>query len=131
MLGENDMAVWDARIEGITRRGWMQSFATAAQAFRAIDSQTQGVIVPFRKKGVDLIAELCAAHHLESEFRLLRRAQMFSVNVFQHEIESLRRNEAIYEAQAGTGVLCLREGFYSDEFGLALDGSERMESLIA
>jgi hypothetical protein len=31
----------------------------------------------------------------------------------------------------GTGVLCLREGFYSDEFGLALDGSERMESLIA
>jgi CRISPR-associated endonuclease/helicase Cas3 len=80
---------------------------------------------------MDLIAELSAAHDLALEFRLLRRAQMYSVNVFQHEMESLKRNDAVYEAQSGTGVLCLREGFYSDEFGLALDGSERMESLIA
>jgi hypothetical protein len=46
-------------------------------------------------------------------------------------MESLRRKEAVCEVQSGTGVLCLREGFYSDEFGLALDGSERMESMIA
>jgi CRISPR-associated endonuclease/helicase Cas3 len=109
----------------------MQSFAKAADAFRAIDVQTQGVIVPFRKEGKDLIAELSAAHDLALEFRLLRRAQQFTVNVFPHEMESLRRKEAVCEVQSGTGVLCLREGFYSDEFGLALDGSERMESMIA
>jgi CRISPR-associated endonuclease/helicase Cas3 len=80
---------------------------------------------------MELIAELSAAHDLASEFRLLRRAQQFTVNVFPHEMESLRRKEAVCEVQSGTGVLCLREGFYSDEFGLALDGSERMESLIA
>jgi CRISPR-associated endonuclease/helicase Cas3 len=131
MLGENSMAVYDAKIKGVTRNGLMQSFHTAAQAFQAIDCQTQGVVVPFRKEGKDLIAELSAAHDLALEFRLLRRAQMFSVNVFQHEMECLKRNDAVYEAQRGTGVLCLREGFYSDEFGLALDGSERMESLIA
>jgi CRISPR-associated endonuclease/helicase Cas3 len=131
MLGENGMAVEDAKIAGVTRRGWMQSFAKAADAFRAIDVKTQGVIVPFRKEGKDLIVELSAAHDLASEFRLLRRAQMFSVNVFQHEMESLKRNGAVCEAQRGTGILCLREGFYSDEFGLALDGSERMESMIA
>jgi CRISPR-associated endonuclease/helicase Cas3 len=131
MLGENSMAVYDAKIKGVTRSGMMQSFHTAAQAFQAIDCQTQGVVVPFRKEGKDLIAELSAAHDLALEFRLLRRAQMFSVNVFQHEMESLKRNDAVYEAQPGTGVLCLREGFYSDEFGLALDGTERMESLIA
>ncbi len=131
MLGENSMAVEDARIAGVTRSGLMQSFHTAAQVFQAIDCQTQGVVVPFRKEGMDLIAELSAAHDLALEFRLLRRAQMYSVNVFQHEMESLKRNDAVYEAQSGTGVLCLREGFYSDEFGLALDGSERMESLIA
>jgi CRISPR-associated endonuclease/helicase Cas3 len=125
------MAVYDAKIKGVTRSGMMQSFHTAAQAFQAIDCQTQGVVVPFRKEGKDLIAELSAAHDLALEFRLLRRAQMFSVNVFQHEMESLKRNDAVYEAQPGTGVLCLREGFYSDEFGLALDGTERMESLIA
>lgn len=131
MLGENAMAVEDARIAGVTRGGLMQSFASAAKAFRVIDSQTQGVIVPFRKDGTDLIAELSAAQYLGSEFHLLRKAQHFTVNVFPHEMESLKRKGAVYEAQPGTGVLCLHKSFYSDEFGLTLDGSERMESLIA
>jgi len=131
MLGENGMAVNDARIAGVIRGGLVQSFASAAKAFRVLDCQTQGIVVPFRKAGMELIAELSAAHDLASEFRLLRRAQQFTVNVFPHEMESLRRKEAVCEVQSGTGVLCLREGFYSDEFGLALDGSERMESLIA
>ncbi len=131
MLGENGMAVDDARVAGVTRAGLMQSFHSAAQAFRAIDSQTQGVIVPFRKEGMNLIAELSATQNFASEFRLLRKAQQFTVNVFPYEMESLRRKEAVCEVQPGTGVLCLREGFYSDEFGLAFDGGERMESLIA
>jgi len=131
MLGENSMAVDDAKRAGVKRVGLMQSFYTAAQAFRVIDCQTQGVVVPFWKEGIDLIAELSAAHDLASEFRLLRKAQQFTVNVFPHEMESLKRKDAVYEASKGTGVLCLREGFYSKEFGLALDGSERMESLIA
>jgi CRISPR-associated endonuclease/helicase Cas3 len=131
MLGENGMAVYDARRAGVKRDGLMQSFASAAQAFRAINSQTQGVIVPFGKEGADLIAELCASHDLASDFRLLRRAQQFTVNVFPNEMMALEQKGAMYEALSGTGVLCLREGFYSEEFGLALDGSERMESIIA
>jgi len=131
MLGENEMAVDDAKRAGVKRVGLMQSFYSAAQAFRAIDCQTQGVVVPFGKEGIDLIAELSAAHDLASEFRLLRRAQQFTVNVFPHEMESLKRKNAVYEASKGTSILCLREGFYSKKFGLALDGSERMESLIA
>jgi CRISPR-associated endonuclease/helicase Cas3 len=131
MLGENSMAVEDARILGAKRSGLLQSFHTAAQAFRVIDCQTQGVVVPFGNEGINLIAELSATQNLASEFRLLRKAQQFTVNVFPHEKESLMRKEAVYEAQPGTGVLCLREGFYSNEFGLALEGRERMESLIA
>ena len=131
MLGENGMAVDDARIAGVTRGGLIQSFASAAQAFRAIDCQTQGVVVPFRKEGRDLIAELSAAEELASEFHLLRKAQQFTVNIFQHEKEHLCQKGAVYEVQPGTGILCLRDEFYSDEFGLSLDGRERMESLIA
>jgi CRISPR-associated endonuclease/helicase Cas3 len=131
MLGENGMAVDYAKSDGVTRSGWMQSFASAAQAFRAIDSQTLGVVVPYRKGGIDLIADLSAAHDLASEFRLLRRAQLYSVNVFQREIECLKRNDALYEAQADTSVFCLREQFYSNEFGLSLEGNETMESAIA
>jgi hypothetical protein len=39
--------------------------------------------------------------------------------------------EPFYEVQAGTGTYVLREEFYSDEFGLRLDGGEKMEGMIA
>jgi CRISPR-associated endonuclease/helicase Cas3 len=109
----------------------MQSFASAAKQFRVIDSQTQGVMFPFGNEGKDLVAALSAAHDLAVEFQLLRKAQRFAVNVFPWEMESLTRSGAIYEVRAGTGIFGLREEFYSDEFGLRLDGSERMESMIA
>lgn len=131
MLGENGMAVHDARIGGVTRSGLMQSFASAAKEFHALDSQTQGIIVPFQAEGATVIADLCAARELALEFRLLRKAQQFAVNVFPHELKALASKGAIYEAQAGAGVLCLHEEFYSTEFGLTLDGRERMESMIA
>ncbi len=131
MLGENGMAVADSRLAGVKRHGFMQSFASAAREFHVIDSQTQGIVVPFGTDGKDLIAALSAAHDLAVEFQLLRKAQRFAVNVFQSEMDSLTRNGAIYEAQMGTGVFCLRAEFYSSEFGLTLDGSGRMESMIA
>jgi CRISPR-associated endonuclease/helicase Cas3 len=131
MLGENGMAVADSRLAGVKRHGFMQSFASAAREFHVIDSQTQGIIVPYGKEGKDLVAALSAARDLAVEFQLLRKAQRFAVNTFQWEMDSLTCSGAIYEVQAGTGVFCLLEGFYSDEFGLTLDGSGRMESMIA
>jgi CRISPR-associated endonuclease/helicase Cas3 len=96
-----------------------------------IDSPTQGVIVPFHEEGIELIAQLCAAYDLSANFHLLRKAQRYAVNLFQWELDSLTRSGAIYEAQKGTGVLCLQEGFYSDEFGLTLDGGGGMEATFA
>jgi CRISPR-associated endonuclease/helicase Cas3 len=131
MLGDNGLAVADSRLAGVNRKGFMQSFASAAREFHAIDSQTQGIVVPFGTEGKNLISALSAARDLAVEFQLLRKAQRFAVNVFQWEMDSLTRNKSIYEVQMGTGVFCLREEFYSDEFGLTLDGSGRMESMIA
>lgn len=131
MLGENGMAVDDSTRKGVKRRGFMQSFSSAGEKFRAIDSPTQGVIVPFGVDGNKLIGELSAAHDLAIQFQLLRKAQQFAVNVFQWEMDTLKSRRAVYEAQAGTGVFCLLPDFYTAEFGLALDGSGRMESEIA
>ena len=66
----------------------MQSFASAAREFHVIDCQTQGIIVPFREEGKNLIADLSAARDLAVEFQLLRKAQRFTVNVFQWEMDS-------------------------------------------
>jgi CRISPR-associated endonuclease/helicase Cas3 len=131
MLGENFLAVDDGKHAGLSRIGFMQSFASAAKEFRVLDSQTQGVIVPFREDGKNLIAALSAAHDVAVEFQLLRKAQHFTVNVFPYEMETLNRSGAIYEAQMGTGVFCLQDGFYSEEFGLSLNGAGRMESMFA
>jgi CRISPR-associated endonuclease/helicase Cas3 len=38
-----------------------QSFQTASKAFRAIDSPTRGVVVPYGKEGEQIINELCEA----------------------------------------------------------------------
>ncbi len=129
MLGRNGMAVADGPQPHLRPGGLMQSFMSAAQEFRAIDSVTQGVVVPFGEKGQEIVNLLCSTRDLDRQFRLLREAQQYSVNLFPHEFSSLQLKGAIHEAQLGTGVLCLQPGFYSEEFGLDLEGMGRMETL--
>jgi CRISPR-associated endonuclease/helicase Cas3 len=129
MLGRNGMAVADGSQPHPRPGGLTQSFMSAAREFRAIDSITQGVVVPFGKTGEDTINLLCSTRDLNEQFRLLRRTQQFTVNLFRHEIETLQQMGALYEAQPGTGVLCLRPDFYSEEFGLDMAGKGRMETL--
>ena len=95
-----------------------QAFMTAAKAFRAIDAPTRGVIVPYGEEGKELIASLCSAVNPEIEFKLLRRAQQFSVNVFPHMFDSLSRDGALNEIGEGIGVYHLNPVYYSDEFGV-------------
>ena len=59
-----------------------QAFQKAADAFEAIDANTRGMIVPVHLEGKALIGELCAAYRSEKQFKLLKRAQQFTVNVF-------------------------------------------------
>jgi len=123
LLSQNSLARQDyervnARAPDIYLR---QSFMAAGKAFRSIDAPTQGVIVPYRAEGRALIIELCAAHELEKEFALLRRAQQFTVNVFPNEFKKLVDLGAANEIQVGSGVYFLNERYYSNDFGLATE----------
>lgn len=129
MLGRNGMAVADGPQPHPRPGGFMQSFHSASREFRVIDTATQGVVVPFGEAGKEVINLLCSTQNLGGQFRLLRWAQQFTVNLFPHEISSLQQKGAIEEAQLGTGVLYLHSGFYSEEFGLDLEGKGRMETL--
>jgi CRISPR-associated endonuclease/helicase Cas3 len=131
MLGSNSLAAADTQPPSEREVGMMQSFLTATREFRPIEMISQGVVAPFGTGGKEIIAALCSEHDLLSQFRLLRQTQQYTVNLFPHELLSLDRQGAIREAQPGTGVRCLHEGFYSNEFGLDLDGTVRMESIIA
>ena len=104
-----------------------QSFMTAAKAFQAIDANTRGVIVPYKAEGQRIISELCAAFEPTKQFQLLKQANQYSVNVFEHVLRKLEEKKAIYEVQPGTGILCLLPNHYSQEAGLNLNGNEEME----
>jgi CRISPR-associated endonuclease/helicase Cas3 len=107
-----------------------QSFMAAARAFKAIDTPTRGVIVPYRKEGNELIVELCASYLPEKEDKLLRQAQQYAVNVMPNVLESLLKSRAACEVQEGTGILYLVDArYYNECFGLSDTPEGKMEHL--
>ena len=128
MLGENRLAVAEAaRTRNPPQIFMRQSFMTAAKAFEPIEANTQGVIVPYSAQGRKVIANLCAAYEVEKQFKLLKRAQQFTVNVFPWVMKELQRVHAVREVQEETGILYLDEKYYSPDFGLSVAGTEEME----
>ena len=107
-----------------------QSFKTAARAFEAIDSPTEGVIVPYGD-GKDVIAELAASMRLGEKARLLTKAQQYSVNMFPHEIKKLMKMRRLYEVWQGSGVYWLDSLHYSKDFGASVERVGEMETLTA
>lgn len=106
-----------------------QSFMAAAKAFKAIDAPTQGVVVPYGAEGCDIIAQLYAAKNVDVEFSLLRRAQQFTVNVFPHVLEKLKKEGAVMEVKPESRILTLDPRYYSPQFGLSTEPVSAMENL--
>jgi len=105
-----------------------QSFMAAAKAFKSIDAPTRGVIVPYGSDGKKLICELCGAFEVEKQFKLLRRAQQYTVNVFPHQLEKLQEEKALHEIQTGADILYLADArYYNEDFGLSLTPEGKME----
>jgi len=99
-----------------------QSFMTAGKAFKAIDSPTQAVIVPYGKEGKNLIAELgrvAKEFDVKTYRKLLKQAQKYSVNVFPNVWRRLQEEKSVHEIQLGEGIYRLDKEYYSDKFGLS------------
>jgi CRISPR-associated endonuclease/helicase Cas3 len=109
-----------------------QSFMSAAQAFKVIDAPARGIIVPYGKSGRDLINDLCSAFEVEKQFKLLRRAQQYTVNVFPQDLEKLQKTLAVHEIQDGVDILYLSDArYYNQSFGLSQMPEGTMEELYA
>ncbi|GAB4427445.1 MAG: hypothetical protein Kow002_16460 [Anaerolineales bacterium] len=106
-----------------------QSFKSAAGEFRVIDSPTRGVVVPYGE-GKEIITELCSAFALEKQGKLLKQAQRYSVNLFDHQLRKLLEAGAVHEAQEGEGIYYLDEQYYSEEFGWSEEPVNDMKTLI-
>lgn len=106
-----------------------QSFMTAAKIFQAIDSLTRGVVIPYGEKGRRIIGELCAVRDLDTQYRLLKEAQRYSVNVYCNQFNELIKQKIIYEVQEGAGVFYLDKQYYSEEYGMSESKVKEMELL--
>lgn len=96
-----------------------QSFMSAAKAFKVINAPTRGIIVPY-KDGRQVVNDLCSVVDVEKKFRLLRRAQRYTVNVFPHVLDQLQNNRAIDRIQEKVDILYLLDArYYSEIFGLS------------
>lgn len=131
LLSENGLSVAEAGGKGepISARLLNQSFMSAADAFKAIDSPTQGVVVPWGKAGADLIGRLHGAYDISLEGELLREAQQFTVNVFPHVFDKLSKAGALHAIKEGVRIYSLDSRYYSKQFGLATEPVSSMETL--
>ena len=98
-----------------------QSFMTAAELFKSIDAPTQSVVVPFGKEGNEIVNQLCSTFEVEKQFKLLRRAQQYSVNIFPHEYEKLRGLGALVRVQDETEIFYLDDKYYSEKYGISME----------
>lgn len=135
LLSTNSLATEEYRRnhQGATPNIYLrQSFLSAARAFKVIDAPTRGIIVPYGEVGRDLINKLCSAFEVEKQFKLLRRAQQYTVNLFPYALEQLQKDGAVHEIQPDVNILYLSNSrYYSQDFGLSQTPEGTMEVLNA
>ncbi|MGI9228642.1 MAG: CRISPR-associated helicase Cas3' [Gammaproteobacteria bacterium] len=130
LLGGNRLNTGGAENSHLLR----QSFMTAGKVFKAIDSPTKAVIVPYGSEGAEVRVGLCqvAKEFDAKRYRdLLKKAQRYSVNVFPKTWERLKESEAVLETQEGEGIFFLKEEYYCDELGLSEQKRSKMSFLLA
>lgn len=93
------------------------SFRTAGKYFKAIESETQGVIVNY-EEGKTIINKLCSSNDNSEKLSLLKIAQRYSVNMYQYQIEEYAKNKIVFETQKGSGIYYLNDQHYDNVFGM-------------
>lgn len=112
--------------DSIKRKGqknytFFQSFETASNLFTVFDNLQKTVIVPYDEDSRDLIATLqtdTVLHDFSLQKNLLKRAEDYSVSIFNSTFDALNEKGAILKIEA-LGIFCLRDEFYDAFTGVS------------
>ncbi|MCI0184579.1 CRISPR-associated helicase Cas3' [Sulfoacidibacillus ferrooxidans] len=107
-----------------------QSFATAEQYFTVIDHITTSILVPYNEEAQNLILELNGDVDIRRLGDLLKKAQQYVVNIYEHELKILEKNGDIYCLLHGN-IFALREIAYTEKFGLDMGGEGNWSTTFA
>lgn len=97
-----------------------QAFKTAGQMFRVIDDISISVVVPYNEGAKELISRLRSGIRNNEVIQDLRKAQKYTVGIFENMKKELERRNAL--EMLASGVYVLEERYYDDELGIVLDG---------
>lgn len=106
------------------------SFETSAKYFNVIDSNTHSILVPYCE-GKDMIADIESRETIQDISKFMKIAQQYSVNVFEHELQTLIKNRQLKIINFGYAKMYFAlENSYSEEYGLNIDGEAKVDTLI-
>lgn len=100
------------------------SINTSAKNFKVIDDLTKTIIVPY-DEGEQIIADLSGEKTIEDFSRLIKKAQLYSISIYNYEQQSLDKQDAII-TNTESSMYVLAEGFYSKEYGLSVEKEVEM-----
>ncbi len=103
-------------------------YGAAAQYFQVINQPTISVIVPFGQ-GREIIADLNGSQAIEDIEKLFKRAQHYTVNIFEHEKQILERNKGI-DVVFDQQIYVLKDGAYHEEYGVDVENEGELEDLV-
>lgn len=101
---------------------------TAAKHFHVIENQTTTVIVPY-KEGKEIITELISAATITDLNVLLKKAQQYTVNLYDQEKRKIEEKGGMYGI-LDQSVFILTEGFYDERYGISHEGEGGLSSLM-
>lgn len=115
LLSDNKNAIeaFQGRNGCISGLALEQSFKIAGKEFNVIDQNTTSILVPY-KEGEELIKNINGNCNLEELKKYLKRAQQYSVNLFETDLRKLAQLGAIVKLREGS-IFALRKEFYDEE----------------
>ncbi|MDL2233434.1 CRISPR-associated helicase Cas3' [Ruminococcaceae bacterium OttesenSCG-928-L11] len=101
-----------------------QAVDTAARLVQVIASQGRDVLAPYGDKGRAIIAALCGRLRPDELRRWQRKAQRYTLSLFDKEVGILRERGALHPA-GESGIVYLSERFYDARLGVQLTKLEQ------
>lgn len=103
-----------------------QAFRTAGDKFKPIDDNTIAIIVPYNDEAESIITALYGETTISQALELQRKAQQYTVNVFEYVMRKLIANESVNRLKQGDNVFAyaLKKECYNDKTGLEVKEAE-------
>lgn len=103
-----------------------QAFKTAGDNFRMIDNNTIDIIVPYNEEASGIIDELNGKTTISQALELQRKAQQYTVSVYDYTFKKLAENDALNEIKVRQDekvyIYALKKEFYNNATGLSTEG---------